>query len=98
MGSPVSAIIVNLFMEWLEKEAIAIAPLDLKPKLWQRYVDDVLEIIKNRTTENLTEHLNKVDPTGSIKFTFEEEDQKDPFFGHTSGSKGRWFGETPCVP
>ena len=80
MGSPVSSIVANLFMEWLEKEAIATAPLDLKPKLWRRYVKDMLEIIKKGTTENLTEHLNKVDPTGSIKFTFEEEDQgKIPF-------------------
>ena len=83
MGSPVSAIVANLFMEWLEKEAITTAPLNLKPKLWRRYVDDVLEIIKKGTTENLTEHLNKVDPTactGSIKFAFEEEDQgKIPF-------------------
>ena len=29
LGSPVSAIVANLFMEWLEKEAIATAPLDL---------------------------------------------------------------------
>ena len=36
--------------------------------------------MKKGTTENLTDYLNKVDPTGSIKFTFEEEDQgKIPF-------------------
>ena len=71
--------LICLWNGW-KKEAIATAPLDLKPKLWRRYVDDVLEIIKKGTTENLTEHLNKVDPTGSIKFTFEEEDQgKIPF-------------------
>ncbi|XP_072020439.1 uncharacterized protein [Amphiura filiformis] len=46
MGSPVSAIVANLFMEWLEKEAIMTAPLDCKPKYWRRYVDDVLEIIQ----------------------------------------------------
>ncbi|XP_072041288.1 uncharacterized protein [Amphiura filiformis] len=80
MGSPVSAIVANLVMEWLEKEAIMTAPLDCKPKYWRRYVDDVLEIIQKDTTLKLTEHLNTIDPTGSIKFTHEEEDQgKIPF-------------------
>jgi hypothetical protein len=46
MGSPVSAIVANLFMEWLENEAIATTPLDCKPKLWRRYVDNVLEVIQ----------------------------------------------------
>ncbi|XP_072039336.1 uncharacterized protein [Amphiura filiformis] len=80
MGSPVSAIVANLFMEWLEKEAVATAPLDCKPKMWRRYVDDVLEIIQRDSTQKLTDHLNSVDTTGNIKFTFEEEDQgKIPF-------------------
>ncbi|XP_072022109.1 uncharacterized protein [Amphiura filiformis] len=80
MGSPVSAIIANLFMEWLEKKAIATAPLECKPRLWRRYVDDVLEIIKKDTTKQLTEHLNGVDTTGNIKFTYEEEQNgKLPF-------------------
>ncbi|XP_072044947.1 uncharacterized protein [Amphiura filiformis] len=80
MGSPVSAIVANLFMEWLEKEAVATAPLDCKPKIWRRYVDDVLEIIQKDSTQKLTDHLNLVDPTRNIKFTFEEEDQgKIPF-------------------
>ena len=80
MGSPVSAIVANLFMEWLEKEAILTAPMDCRPRFWRRYVDDVLEIINKGSTHNLTEHLNTIDPTGSIKFTHEEETQgKIPF-------------------
>ncbi|XP_072051862.1 uncharacterized protein [Amphiura filiformis] len=75
MGSPLSSIAVDLFMEWLEEEAIATAPLNCKPTLWKRYVDDVLEIIKRGEVDNLTEHLNQVDPTGSIKFTYEEESE-----------------------
>ncbi|XP_072023392.1 uncharacterized protein [Amphiura filiformis] len=67
-------------MEWLEKEAIMTAPIDCKPKFWRRYVDDVLEIIQKDNTQKLTDHLNTIDPTGSIKFTHEEEDQgKIPF-------------------
>ncbi|XP_072043200.1 uncharacterized protein [Amphiura filiformis] len=43
--------------------------------MWKRYVDDVLEIIQRDSTQKLTDHLNSVDTTGNIKFTFEEEDQ-----------------------
>ncbi|XP_072018559.1 uncharacterized protein [Amphiura filiformis] len=80
MGSPCSAIIANIFMEWLEQEAIATAPMECKPKMWKRYVDDILEIIKKGTTQQLTEHLNTVDPTKNIKFTHEEEENNQiPF-------------------
>ncbi|XP_072014851.1 uncharacterized protein [Amphiura filiformis] len=73
MGSPVSPIIANLFMEFLEQQAIATAPLEFKPRYWRRYVDDVLEIVKEGQVQNLTDHLNTIDETESIKFTFEEE-------------------------
>ena len=73
MGSPVSPLTANIFMEWLEQRAIHTAPLDHKPRLWKRYVEDILEIVKKNTAETLTDHLNQVDPTSSIKFTFEEE-------------------------
>ena len=73
MGSPVSPILANFFMEWLEQQAIATAPIDCKPKLWKRYVDDILEIIKSGKVEALTDHLNGIDKTNSIKFTHEPE-------------------------
>ena len=46
MGSPVSPIVANIFMEFLEQCAIATAPVTCAPRLWKRYVDDILEIIK----------------------------------------------------
>ncbi|XP_072030152.1 uncharacterized protein, partial [Amphiura filiformis] len=80
MGSPVSPIIANFFMEFLEQQAIATAPIDCKPRYWRRYVDDVLEIIKAGQVQNLTDHLNTIDKTDSIKFTYEEEKEgKIPF-------------------
>jgi len=80
MGSPVSLLLANLFMEWLEKHAIATAPVECKPKFWKRYVDDVLELIKKGQVRNLTDHINTTDPTGNIKFTYEEEEDKQiPF-------------------
>ena len=73
MGSPVSHIIANLYMEWLEKRAIATAPVNCRPRLWKRFVDDTLEVINRGSVTQPTEHLNSVDSTGSIRFTYEEE-------------------------
>ena len=66
MGSPASPITCNLYMEFLEQEAIATTPLDFRPRLWKRYVDDTLEIVKDNKVENLTDYLNNTDPSGSI--------------------------------
>ena len=80
MGSPVSAIIAEFCMEFLEQKAIATEPIDCRPKLWKRYVDDVLEIIKDGKVDQLTHHLNQTEPTGNIKFTHEpEKDNQIPF-------------------
>ncbi|XP_072028073.1 uncharacterized protein [Amphiura filiformis] len=76
MGSPVSPIAANIFMEALEQQAIATsAPLNCRPKLWLRYVDDILEVIQRDSVQQLTDHINQVDKSGSIKFTFEQESQ-----------------------
>ena len=67
-------------MEWLEQQAIATAPVDCKPRLWKRYVDDILEVMKRGKVGQLTDHINTIDPTGNIKFTYEEEeDRKIPY-------------------
>ena len=38
MESPVSPVIANVFMEWLEQQPIIIASITCKLKLWKRYV------------------------------------------------------------
>ena len=76
MGSPVSAVVANLYMEFFEELALASAPA--KPRLWKRYVDDTCCILKKDTAEELLNHLNSVRPT--IKFTVElEKDGTLPF-------------------
>ena len=73
-------IAANIFMEALEQQAIATAPMDCMPKLWLCYVDDILEIVNKDCVEKLTDHINKVDKSGSIKFTYEKESEgKVPF-------------------
>ena len=46
MGSPVSPIVANIFMELFEEIA-----LDSRFRLWRRYVDDVFFIIKRSNVE-----------------------------------------------
>jgi len=53
VGSPVSPIIANLFMGWLEQRAIATAPVNCRPRLWKRFVDDTLEVIKEKVSRSL---------------------------------------------
>ena len=38
MGSPLSPVVADIYMEWLEKKSIETYPL--KPKIWKRFVDD----------------------------------------------------------
>ena len=68
MGSPLSPIGCNIFMEWLENKAITTAPITCRPRFWRRYVDDVLEIVRRGEVDNLTEHINKVDPSNGRFF------------------------------
>jgi len=76
MGSPVSPIIANLYMETFEHLAISTAPSP--PRVWKRYVDDTFCIIKKDAVEEFMVHLNSLRP--SIKFTMErEEDRSLPF-------------------
>ena len=68
MGSPVSPITCNMYMEHLEEKAIA--ETDHKPLWWFRYVDDTHTKLKRDHSEEFTRHLNQIDP--DIKFTTEE--------------------------
>ena len=68
MGSPISPIVANLFIEDLEIQAIntSITP----PALWKRFVDDTFTIIKKDNRNSFLQHLNSIHP--NIKFTCEE--------------------------
>ena len=51
------------------------SPVTCQPRLWKRYVDDVMEIMKKWCEQQLTAHLNTIDTTGNIKFTYEAESE-----------------------
>ena len=80
MGSPVSPIVVNLYMEDLEQKIIATAPVDCQPRNWKRYVDDVICLVHTGKAKKLQQHMNTVDPTGSIIFTREDEENNSMHF------------------
>jgi len=73
MGSPVSAAFANFYMDNLEQKALRTAPVNCKPRIWKRYVDDILEAKKKDQITGFIDHLNAMDESGSIKFTYEEE-------------------------
>ena len=72
MGSPVSPIVTNLFMEWFEEHAIQTFMYEIT--LWKRYVDDTIVAMDDSLLEDFTSHINTIHP--SIKFTREEEVDK----------------------
>ena len=78
MGSPLSPIVTNLFMEKFERKALDSYPL--KPSRWKRYVDDMNVVWPHGEDElrKFLTHLNSISP--NIKFTMElEEDRSIPF-------------------
>jgi hypothetical protein len=71
MGSSLSPVVSNIFMEHFEK--LAIDTTDLKPAIWLRYVDDKLVVWPHGSTrlQEFLHHLNSLRPT--IQFTMEVE-------------------------
>jgi len=71
MGSRLSPIVANLFMEDFESEALFSALF--KPKLWKRFVDDPCTISQHgiEKFDLFFQHLNN--QSNSIQFTMERE-------------------------
>ena len=69
MGSPLSPIIANLFMEHFKQKALKSA--SLKPKVWFHYVDDAFTPSPHSLT--LPGPPKRDQSSHCIKFTMEEE-------------------------
>ncbi len=70
MGSPVSPIVTNIFMQWFEETALDTFPYEIT--LWKRYVDDTIVVLMDKLLEDFTAHINPIHP--AICFTREEEE------------------------
>ena len=71
MGSPVSAILANLVMEYVKEKALLSAPNP--PKWWFRYVDDSHVCVKTEHVDEFHSHLNSINT--NIKFTIKIESE-----------------------
>ena len=69
MGSPVSPVVANIFMEDLERNAIS--TMTDRPRLWLRFVDDTLVFGKRYALQATLDHLNQQNL--AIQFTLEVE-------------------------
>ena len=70
MGSPVSPVLANLYIELFEDRALSTA---VNPQMVERFVDDTFVILKQDKKEEFLQHINSVDP--AIQFTTEEQKQ-----------------------
>ena len=66
MGSLVSPIGANLYMESFEKKAVSTTSTS---RLWVRYVNDTFFIQHKGQKQTFLEHINQIDP--AMKFTVE---------------------------
>ena len=83
MGSPVSAVIANLYMESFEEQAITTS--SYKPTIWKRYVDDTFTILDRGNVDDFLQHMNNQQP--SIRFTMETENNNKLAFLDTAVSR-----------
>ena len=78
MGSPLSPVVANIFMEYFESRALSSSIFKLK--LWKRFVDDTCVVWPHgkEKLDTFFQHLN--DQSDCIKFTMEfERDGYLPF-------------------
>ena len=70
MGSSLSPVLANIYMEHFETYLLEDIPVDLRPNLWLRYVDDIFCCFRDiAMLDSFLVMLNQIRPT--IKFTFE---------------------------
>ena len=75
MGSPLGPTLANLFMNYMEKKWLEECPLDFKPVLYRRYVDDTFLLFKSRNhVELFRSYLNSRHPNISFTCDLEEND------------------------
>ena len=71
MGSPISPIVANIFMQDFEQKMLV--SFEQAPRIWWRYVDDTLVVIKRDVLDEFFQYLNNFHV--QIEFTLEKESE-----------------------
>ncbi|CAL4101881.1 unnamed protein product, partial [Meganyctiphanes norvegica] len=70
MGCSLSSILANIYLEHFETFLLNDIPVDMRPTLWLRYVDDILCCFEDMSKfDTFLDLLNGIRP--SIQFTYE---------------------------
>ncbi len=76
MGSPISPVLANIFMEWFEETMLKSAPVI--PTVRWRYVDDTFGLLDRWSVPQFHDHISNQED--SIIFTKDEKDEQQlPF-------------------
>ena len=74
MGAPLGPTLANVFLCHYEKEWLDSCPVEFKPKLYKRYVDDIFVMFQSRDhVKKFVDYMNSKHT--NIRFAFETEDQ-----------------------
>ena len=77
MGSPISPIVANLYMEDFEVRTINTSPHP--PFMWKRFSDDTFLVIKAAHKQNFLDHINSIDHHIQFKSEDSRPDGSMPF-------------------
>ena len=75
MGSPISVIVGNLVMEFIENKMLK--DFASPPRIWLRYIDDTFVVLKKTEVVSFHKFINNIEE--SIKFTVEQEVDKNDY-------------------
>ena len=88
MGSPISPIVANLYMENFKVRAINTSPHP--PLMWKRFVDDTFVVITAAHKQEFLDHINSIDHHIQLTSEDSRSDESMPFFGYVDNTQGGW--------
>ena len=96
MGSPVSPVVANIFMEHLEDIAAQQPPSPVR--FWRTYVDDTFYFLQTSSVDGVLNHLNSISPSITYLHRGTRAGRKAFFPRHLSYKSNGWDPEGECLP